>query len=250
MKSLKSPSDEIRAHLDSVMRLRKLSSETDIADASLQIKRLQARRFTGTYRDFLADGRYEAACRFFLDELYGEQNFIERDAQFGSIAGAIERLFPEAVGQLAVDLAETHALTESLDHRMAVNWLATNSSETDPGRYVTAWRRTGQREERMRQLEVVEHMGRELQRLTRMKSLLLTLRMMRQPARLANLSALQQFLERGFSAFARMNDATPLLAAISEREGRWIHMLFDSDADDCERYLRNELARCTESVAY
>ena len=44
------------------------------------------------------------------------------------------------------------------------------------------------------------------------------LAMMRQPARLAGMSALQDFLERGFAAFRAMGGAETFLATIEERE--------------------------------
>jgi hypothetical protein len=42
--------------------------------------------------------------------------------------------------------------------------------------------------------------------------------MMRKPARLAGLSALQDFLERGFESFAQMRGAAEFLATIQSRE--------------------------------
>jgi hypothetical protein len=71
-----------------------------------EVKRLQSRRFAGTYADLLAGGPYAAAAQFFLLELYGDKDYAERDAQFARIAGAIERLFPEQVVGTAVALAE------------------------------------------------------------------------------------------------------------------------------------------------
>ena len=44
------------------------------------------------------------------------------------------------------------------------------------------------------------------------------LTMMRKPARLAGLAALQDFLERGFAAFAQMRGAGEFLATIRQRE--------------------------------
>ena len=99
------------------------------ADPSLRaalgwVKRVQSQRFAGTYADLLARGPYAAATRFFLDELYSDKDYAERDAQFARIAGAIERLFPAQMRGTAVDLAELHALTEELDQAMAVASLA------------------------------------------------------------------------------------------------------------------------------
>lgn len=243
MTTAKSAAEQIRLHLQRVDHLRQQAHSAGIATAVHEVKQLQARRFRATYADFLQDPRHAAATRFFLDELYGEHNFTERDAQFGRIAGAIERLFPEAVGQLAVDLAETHALTEMLDHAMASHWMALDNPCGYAERYVRCWRLTGQPEQRARQLAVVQHMGRELQRLTRIKSLLIALKMMRQPAHVAGLASLQHFLERGFAAFAGMGDATAFLAAIQDRESRWIAAMFDEDLHQCQRSLSEELAK-------
>ncbi|MBQ0920773.1 hypothetical protein KBW71_20255 [Hydrogenophaga aromaticivorans] len=230
-------------HLQRVAHLREQALDAGLASAVHQVKQLQARRFRATYADFLVQPRYAEATRFFLDELYGEHDFTERDAQFGRIAGAIERMFPDAVAELAVDLAETHALTETLDHQLATHWLAQDSSRSEAERYVRSWRLTGERPLRDRQLSVVKHMGRELQRLTRMRSLSIALKLMRKPAQAAGLSSLQQFLESGFSAFASLGDAQAFLATINEREHAWIDTLFDAAPDSCQRALADELAR-------
>lgn len=207
------------------------------------VKQLQALRFRATYADLIQDASCAPATRFFLDELYGVHDFAQRDAQFGRIAGALERLFPEAVAQLAVDLAETHALTEVLDHEVARHWLTLDADMPATLRYTQSWRLADDRPARERQLAVVQHMGRELQRLTRMKPLRLALRMMRNPARAAGLDALQHFLESGFDAFAALGDARRFLDTISERESRWISTLFDAPVEDCSRALAAELAR-------
>jgi len=114
-----SAADRIRTHLDRVQQLRLQARAAGMDAAVTEVKQLQAQRFRATYADLIRDPRCAAATRFFLDELYGVRDFAQRDAQFGRIAGALERLFPQAVPQLAVDLAETHALTEVLDHELA-----------------------------------------------------------------------------------------------------------------------------------
>jgi hypothetical protein len=240
-----SASDLIRSHLARVSQLRAQAQAEGLQTAVDEIKHLQARRFRGTYADFLEHPRYAPATRFFLNELYGVHDFARRDAQFARIAGALERLFPDAVAQLAVDLSETHALTEVLDHQLAVQWLNLDTSLSPAERYVVAWRRTGARASRERQLAVVQHMGLELQRLTRMKTLRLGLRMMRNPALAAGLEALQHFLESGFDAFAALGDARPFLDTIHQRESSWVEALFEAGLASCSGSLNDELQRGT-----
>lgn len=243
MNATRNAADAIRHHLARVTALRQHARTQGLVEAVHRVKQIQAQRFRGTYTDFLNRPRFAPATRFFLEELYGEHDFSERDQQFGRIAGALERMFPPAVSSLAVDLAETHALTEVLDHQLATHWITLPSDTPDPQRYVQSWRLTDALEQRQRQLAVVQHMGDELQRLTRNTSLRLGLRMMRRPAQLAGLSALQGFLESGFDAFATMQDPSEFMQAIQERELRWIHSFFDGSLQAVVAELDAELHR-------
>lgn len=204
--------------------------------ACLEIKRLQAQRFRATYDDLLHTPRYQGAAHFFLSELYGEQDYAQRDQQFARIASTIARLFPEAVVETAAALAEVHALTEKLDDRMARQWLATPASHP-AARYIACWRAVGERPARAQQLQVVLHLGHELDRLTRKRGLRSLLRMMRTPAAAAGLSSLQSFLEAGFDAFTEMKGAGKFLVVIEARESAWMGSLFDDDAVACETQL-------------
>jgi hypothetical protein len=212
------------------------------------IKRLQARRFAGSYADLLADPKYASAARFFLDELYSDKDYAERDAQFSRIAGALEKLFPQHVVTTAVELANLHMLTEQLDHDMAGRWLLDEpASGGEAVRYARAWRAVGRREDRLAQLEVVMDIGRELERLTRKPGLRLALRMMRGPASAAGMGSLQTFLEAGFDTFAQLarqrQGVEVFLETIRSRELALINMLFDSDLVACETRLAQTLGQ-------
>jgi hypothetical protein len=237
----------IRSAVARVGELREAqAAKPGLRDAVIRIKALQARRFAGTYEDIMSRGPYRAAATFFLDELYSERDFAERDAQFARIAGAIERFFPSAVAQTAVNLASLHALTEALDHGIGVAWLDLDASLADAARYVTAWRQVGRRAEREAQLADVLAIGREMARLTRTPGLRTMLRMMRGPAHAAGLASLQRFLEAGFDTFASMargDGARAFLAIIAERETRLIADLFDAPAVACETQLARTLGQ-------
>ena len=232
----------IRACVDRVSQLRRArESRPALAQALQDIKRLQSRRFAATYADLLAGGPHQAASRFFLEELYSDRDYAERDAQFAKIAGAIERLFPAQVAAMAQALAELHALTEELDHAMAQAWMDTDPAAPPALRYATAWRAVGKRDGRLAQLRVVKHIGREMSRLTRTPGLRLMLKMMRGPAGAAGLSALQRFLESGFDTFAAMarqpDGAERFLQTIAQREEAFIALLFDAPLVACETAL-------------
>ena len=157
---------KIRDAVAHVSQLRQALEDHPALGAAVgQVKRVQSRRFAGTYSDLLAGGPYAAPALFFLTELYSDKDYAERDAQFSRIAGAIEKFFPQQVVTTAVALAELHALTEELDQAMALVWLAQEGDETsDARRYALAWREVGRREDREGQLTVVLRIGEEMAR--------------------------------------------------------------------------------------
>ncbi|MBC7601926.1 MAG: hypothetical protein H7255_04600 [Ramlibacter sp.] len=233
----------IREAVQRVSALRESAwSSPSVRGALVQIKSIQARRFSGTYADLLSYGQYADAARFFLEELYSDKDYAERDAQFARIAGAIERFFPSQVVATAVALAELHAFTEDMDHAMAVVWSDLEGlSGAEAGRYIAAWRSVGRRSDREGQLAVVLDIGREMTKLTRTPGLRTLLKMMRAPASAAGLSSLQRFLEKGFDTFAAMarrpGGAEAFLQIIAAREKALIASLFDSEVVACETEL-------------
>ena len=239
----------IRQSVATVSQLRQAAHDDATLRASiLDVKRFQARRFAGTYADLLRGGPYAAASRFFLEELYSDKDYADRDAQFARIAGAIEKFFPTQVVHTAVALAQLHALTEQLDFAMAQAWrspLAQNLPA--PARYVQAWRDVGERSERERQLVVVLDIGQEMARLTRTPGLRLGLKMMRGPAAASGLTALQRFLEAGFDTFAGMarqpGKVEAFLEIIRLRETQLIELLFDADLVACETEVGRTLGQ-------
>jgi hypothetical protein len=239
---------KIRNAVAQVSLLRQATSANPALQAALRtIKRLQAQRFSATYADLLADGPYADAASFFLEELYSDKDYAQRDAQFGRIAGAIDKLFPAEVAATAVALAELHAMTEDLDHAMALAWLSQRESLPDARRYVAAWRAVGRRQDREGQLSVVLVIGREMVQFTRTPGLRMLLKMMRGPAAAAGLRSLQAFLENGFDTFAAMTRkggaAEAFLAVVEKREAALIASLFDADLVACGTELARTLGQ-------
>jgi hypothetical protein len=114
-------------------------------------------------------------------------------------------------------------------------------------RYVRALRRVNRRADREAQLSQVLGIGRQMASLTRKPGLRTLLRMMRPPAFAAGLSALQNFLERGFDTFAAMvrTPAGPegFLAVIEERESALLKALFEAELVACVTELRRTLGQ-------
>ena len=236
----------IQTAVEKVGQLRQVAAATPgLAQAVSEVKAFQAQRFTGTYFDLLHIPQYQPATQFFLEELYSENDYSQRDAQFSRIAGTLERMFPQQVVQTAVSLAQLHSLTEDLDVAMAQHWLNHDKCSDDTERYIAAWHQVGRRADRNAQLSGALAVGQELVTLTRTPGLRMALKMMRKPATLAGLAALQHFLESGFDTFAAMGPKKPsktgqtegpafFLETVKKREAALIDLLFDAPEQTCK----------------
>lgn len=191
------------------------------------LKTWQQRRFAQTYADLLATPRYAAATRFFLHELYGPDDYRQRDAQFARVVPTLTRLFPQEVVDTVAKLARLHALSERLDTHMGT-LLA--SPDITPPAYAAAWRACGEPDSRQLQIDLTMAVGQSLDRLTAKPLLRQTLKLMRGPAQMAGLGALQTFLESGFDTFRAMRGAADFLATVRQREEALARRLFEGDA--------------------
>jgi hypothetical protein len=203
------------------------------------IKEFQRDRLARDHADLLQSERYRRAARFFLDELYGVKDFSSRDDELARMIPTMGKLLPSSALGAIADAVELDAISEQLDAAMGVaydaaaNGAAFGSSAMTPGaigdgrvalpqlteeRYFHLYRVTGLRETRARQIDLVEDIGRELDRLVRKPFLYRILKGMEGPARLAGLSQMQSFLANGFEAFRAMGGAEEFIRTVVSRE--------------------------------
>src|SRR5882724_12950453 len=151
--------------LTRVIALRRtLLSDADVTLRWRAVKRQQSQRLRGTYADLLAAPRYRAAAAFFLEDLYGEKDFEQRDREALRVVPKLARLLPERAVETMALAVELDELSEILDARVATY---VELPLDDPG-YMLAYRRAGTRAERERQIAMIDAIGRALDRLARM----------------------------------------------------------------------------------
>ena len=203
------------AHIARLQRERK--ANPILAGALQRIAEWQGRRLRMTYEDLAAQARYADAILFFQTDLYGNGDFAQRDADLARIVPVMVRVLPERVIATVAQAVELHALSQRLDRSLLAR-LPRADGQFSVAEYCDAYRRMGKRAERERQISLISEIGGGIAEFVRKPLLRTGLRMMRRPARLAGLSALHDFLERGFVAFQKMGNATEFLATIDTRE--------------------------------
>lgn len=177
----------------------------------------QARRLRMTYADIAVDPRYAAAIQFFQNDLYGAADYSRRDADLARVVPMMVKMLPDSVVVTAAGAVELNALSQELD-RVLLGRLPRADAVFTVAEYCKAYRRAGKFPLRQRQIALIGEIGTALDKAVRKPLVMAALTMMRQPARMAGLSALQDFLERGFGAFRNMRGAGQFLATVNERE--------------------------------
>jgi hypothetical protein len=196
-----------------------------LAGALERVANWQARRLRVTYADLAAQTRYIQAIEFFETDLYGGGDFARRDADLARVMPVMARMLPAGVIGTVAKAVEVNALSQELD-RLLLARLPRPDGHFSVAEYCRAFRKMGRRPERERQVALIGEIGTALDHYVDKPLIHGALRMMRQPARLAGLEALQHFLERGVGAFRRMHGADEFLATIMARESALVETIF------------------------
>ena len=177
----------------------------------------QSRRLQHTHADLLADKRFGAAARFFVTDLYSDEDAGARDAEVAKVVPNLGKMLPPSGVETVADAIELDALSESLDADM-VAALGAGVANLDARTYADAYRKTGRGDDRERQIALIEDLGQSLDSLTHLPLIGMTLKMMRRPAQLIGMGELQSFLERGYSSFRAMGSADEFVSIVTTRE--------------------------------
>ncbi len=180
----------------------------------------QVRRLAATYADLANDHRYAAAMRFFMDDLYGPEDFAQRDADLDRVFPVMSRMLPTQALNALNQALELHLLTQELDARMLriLEKELGMTTELNPAMWAEAYLRCNRRADRERQIDLILSVGRLLDRVVRRPLVYGLVLLARGPAHAAGFGELQGFVERGFNAFRCMPNASKFIATIERRE--------------------------------
>jgi hypothetical protein len=213
-----------------------VGSDPALLAARAALKAYQSARLARTHADLLAAPDTRDAALFFLNELYGAADASARDVDLERIIPTLKRVLPLHPLQTITEAVMLDALSERLDTAMATclgDSLKEYPSHEQPlsaQQYAAAYRTVASRDERERQLMLVQSLGDSLAQLVHIPLLSATLTIMRGPARAAGLGRLQQFLEHGFRTFKRLKNPAGFVATIVLRERAMLENIYAGGA--------------------
>ena len=197
--------------------------EPALMAARVALKRYQSARLAVTHADLLANPNTRDAAQFFLEELYGSHDLSQRDVDLERIIPTLQKMLSYESLHTITEAIVLDALSERLDTAMA----RVLGTEFTDGMYIAAYRTATTREEREKQLELVQQLGDSLCELVKVPLLAVTLSIMKAPARLAGLGQLHQFLDHGFSTFKKMKKPAQFVESIVGRERQVMARIYE-----------------------
>lgn len=187
----------------------------------------QAARLRATHRDLYRMPRYREGLDFLLDDLYAPRNFSRRDDDVDRIFPTLVRILPESALHTLSELVELNLISQQLDltlaqslhHHLGVD--KPQMARLSYADYARGYRFCGDHNKRMRQIELVGGIGRDLERYVTNRALRMALRASERPAAMAGLEELHRFIREGCRVFRAMDGVDELLERVVAREN-WL----------------------------
>ncbi|QJR82219.1 hypothetical protein CA267_016415 [Alteromonas pelagimontana] len=215
-------------HIHSVNALRESAEKTGLLKQIHALQNWQCQRLLATHSELAQQEKYQRAMNFFVEELYGPQDFSQRDADLARVIPKFANILPANAMQALDDALALNALSFELDMQM-VQHLASAPLTRDS--YAEAYLTLGRQPDRERQILLVASMGRELSSVANIFGIDTLLKLAKRPAHVAGLQSLHGFLERGFMVFKTMGNIESFMQPVIAREHELMLQLFDPKRD-------------------
>lgn len=188
----------------------------------------QSLRLARTHADLLRDPEFSEACAFFLSDIYAPHDFSQRDYDGTRIYNFMNRFLPEQTLRPLALALELNAATQGLDRKLAeVMRDQLGVAECFMTRhYEEAYRLCDNYDERLRQIDLIVEVGRRLDRVRRLPFIGATVHLARGPALRLGWFEMQDFLERGFTAWKSLRQADVFLDSIERREKAILNRIY------------------------
>lgn len=193
------------------------------------LQQWQRQRLANSFSDFMSQESCRPACDFFLRELYGGLDFLERDQDMEKVMPVMVKFLPGKVLMSLAAAFEVQAVSLEFDMEMAGILTGCLREDLDIAAYASSYRICGKRPLREKQINLIRQLGFDLLRLVDAPLVARLVRLLRGPAHAAGFGKLQHFLESGLASFRALEDPAYFIDTIYQREWLAMQKLFDGD---------------------
>ncbi|MCV2883089.1 hypothetical protein OE749_00070 [Aestuariibacter sp. AA17] len=215
--------DKIVHHLHEANALQNVINQSPLQSKLVDVQKWQCHRLIDTHQPFWEDKRYSPAMQFFVNELYGPQDFSQRDEELARVVPKMSTLLPEkALASLETAL---HLNTMSL----ALDWKLTQhlgEQTINRDTYAHAYRACNNEKDRLLQLQFIAELGLALQEVIKVPGISTLLTLSKRPAKAAGVLTLHRFLHEGYRSFKKLGNVKDFIGPVLAKEHAIMEHLF------------------------
>jgi hypothetical protein len=205
-----------------------LDQEIDQSGLRNQINLLrnwQCKRLLLSYDALYQQKNYRPAIDFFTDELYGANDFSQRDKDIKKVLPMMEAVLSNNTIRTFEIALKLNVLSYQLDIGL-VRQLSANECISS-NIYAQAYKACDNQALREKQLDFIKLLANDLAGFANRGSIMLMLKLSRKPAKIVGLGELQNSLERGAKAFRKIGKLDLFITPILEGEKLIMQQLFN-----------------------
>ena len=231
---------QISRHLRTVADVQNIALEAGLQPLVQSVQKWQTLRMQATHQALLNDPLHAPALQFFVEQIYGPQNFSQRDADIIRVVPKMHKYMPnKALSSLASAL-RLQALSFELDYAVAIKFVEQATSEfivIDRQSYAQAYLAGDNLSLRQEQIALLNTLGINLREAVAVKGVTMMLALSKHPAKVKGLFTLHQFLQNGFKAFKKIPNSELFMQNIVTKEQCLASLLFAPQGENPLPYV-------------
>ena len=206
---------QIIRHLHGLATMQEIAEKAGLIDTIKAVQTWQCQRLLITHQDMYQQKRFKPAVAFFINELYGPNDFSQRDQDIARLVPKMSRILPDKALQSLASALHLNKLSFELDYDIAKH---IEGQPITRDSYAKAYVDCDNLAARRQQIDFTYMLGKNLADVVKMKGIKTLLFISRKPAKMAGVLALHEFLERGYKAFKHLGNVNDFIPPIINTE--------------------------------
>lgn len=213
---------QIIRHLHGISTMQEIAEKAGLMPTIRAVQAWQCKRLLASHQHMYQQKRFKPAVEFFINELYGPNDFSQRDHDIARIVPKMSKFLPESALQSLASALHLNTLSFELDFDLAKKLVDT---EINRDSYAKAYVDCNNLATRQQQIDYIRTLGNDLADVVKMKGISSLLFISRKPAKMAGVLALHEFLEKGFKSFKNIGNVEDFITPVIDKEHQIMQLL-------------------------
>ncbi len=218
---------QINRHLHGIRTMQEIAEKAKLMATIRSVQAWQCKRLLASHQHMYQQKRFKPAVEFFIDELYGPNDFSQRDQDIARVVPKMSTFLPQKALQSLASALYLNTLSFELDFGLAKQLV---NIEINRDTYAKAYASCDNLANRQQQIDYIRTLGNDLADVVKMRGISSLLFISRKPAKMAGVLALHEFLEKGFKSFKNLGKVEDFITPVVNKEHEIMQQLANPDS--------------------